>query len=118
MQYHIGDVVEGVITGIQPYGAFVSLDEKHSGLIHISEISSGYVRDVGNFVKLNERIKVKVLDIDDEHLKLSLKAMHKKGSRGRRDMRNLRLNEMKIGFKTLEDHLEEWIHAADIKEDI
>ena len=40
MQYRIGQIVEGTITGIQPYGAFVSLDEETSGLIHISEISS------------------------------------------------------------------------------
>ena len=46
MRYSIGDVVEGVVTGIKPYGAFVSLDSSHNGLIHISEISERYVRDV------------------------------------------------------------------------
>ena len=50
MSYQIGQIVEGKVTGIQSYGAFVSLDPKTSGLIHISEISDGFVRDVGLFV--------------------------------------------------------------------
>lgn len=49
MHYLVGQVVEGVITGIQPYGAFVYLDSDHKGLIHISEISRGYVKDVTKF---------------------------------------------------------------------
>ena len=40
MQYHIGEIVEGTITGLQPYGAFVSIDAKTKGLVHISEISN------------------------------------------------------------------------------
>ena len=66
MRYMVGEVVEGVITGIQPYGAFVYLDSKHNGLIHISEISERFVRDVHTYVKINERVKVKILDIDED----------------------------------------------------
>ena len=55
MQYRIGQIVEGTITGIQPYGAFVSLDEETSGLIHISEISEGFVKDVNHFVHVHDR---------------------------------------------------------------
>ena len=44
MHYKIGEIVEGIITGIQPYGAFVSLDDETCGLIHISEISDGFVK--------------------------------------------------------------------------
>lgn len=112
MPYYVGDIVEGTITGIQPYGAFVHLDDQVNGLIHISEISSGFVREVGNFVKLHERVKVKVLEIEDDHLKLSLKALFPKGNRGRRDLRNFKLEEMSIGFQTLENHLENWISKA------
>ena len=66
MRYSIGDVVEGVITGIKPYGAFVALDSTHNGLIHISEISERYVRDVHTFVNMNEKVKVKILDQDED----------------------------------------------------
>ena len=78
MRYSIGDVVEGVITGIKPYGAFVALDSTHNGLIHISEISERYVRDVHTFVNMNEKVKVKILDQDEDgiHFRLSLKAVN------------------------------------------
>lgn len=56
MHYMVGEVVEGVVTGIKPYGAFVYLDSKHNGLIHISEISERFVRDVHTYVKVNERV--------------------------------------------------------------
>ena len=59
MVYHVGQIVEGQITGIKPYGAFVSIDANTSGLIHISELSDGFVRDVELFVKLGEKVKLK-----------------------------------------------------------
>ena len=73
----IGDVIDVTITGIQPYGAFASLPDKSSGLIHISEISDKFVRDVENFVHIGDIIRVKVIDIDEDthQAKLSLKAM-------------------------------------------
>ena len=49
-KYYPGQIVEGVITGIQSYGAFVSLDKYSSGLIHISEISDGFVKEICNIV--------------------------------------------------------------------
>ena len=67
MVYHVGQIVEGQITGIKPYGAFVSIDANTSGLIHISELSDGFVRDVELFVKLGEKVKLKVLEIDQEN---------------------------------------------------
>ena len=78
MRYSVGDIVEGVVTGIKPYGAFVSLDSSHNGLIHISEISERYVRDVHTFVSINQRVRVKILDQDDDgvHFRLSLKAVN------------------------------------------
>lgn len=112
MIYPVGSIVEGVVTGIQPYGAFVSIDGVHTGLIHISEISSGYVDDVSKFVHLHEKVKVKVLDLDeDHHLRLSLKALHRKNKRVR-SARSYRLPKMVKGFSTLNDHLEEWIEQT------
>lgn len=115
MLYKIGDIAEGIITGIQPYGAFVCLDDGHKGLIHISEISEGFVKDVGNYVKMNERVKIKVLDIDeDEHLKLSLKAIASNKARFRRSHHHnvQALPEMVIGFASLAEKLDGWIDIA------
>ena len=112
MQYHVGQIVTGVVTGIQPYGAFVSLDDYHTGLIHISEISEDYVRDVHYFVKVGETLRLKVVDIDEMsgQLRLSLKALN--GNRLRKYKKVHRkdnLPEMVIGFRSLESHLDGWI---------
>lgn len=118
MRYMVGDIVEGTITGIQPYGAFVSLDSDHKGLIHISEISDYFVKDVHYYVKLHDRIKVKVLDVDEEHahLKLSLKAVSANKTRFRKKTRIQTLPPMDIGFASIEEKLDQWIADAADKE--
>ena len=55
--YCIGQVVEGMITGIKPYGAFVRLNDGASGLIHISEVANAYVRDVNDYLKAVDIIR-------------------------------------------------------------
>ena len=54
--YKVGDVVKGKVTGIQPYGAFVSLDEHTQGLVHISEITYGYVKEVAEFLTVGQEV--------------------------------------------------------------
>jgi S1 RNA binding domain protein len=90
----VGQIVEGTVTGITHFGAFVNLDGGQTGLIHISEIAYEYVRDVRDHLKLNEGVKVKVLQINPANGKydLSLKqtreapaALLPKWRRGRRD---------------------------------
>ena len=56
-KYELGDVLTGKVTGIQPYGAFVALDEDTQGLVHISEITYGFVKDVSDFCRLGKRLK-------------------------------------------------------------
>ena len=46
MTYKIGQIIEGKVTGIQPYGAFVSLDNETQGLINVSEVQSGYTKNI------------------------------------------------------------------------
>ena len=50
--YKVGKIVKGTVTGIENYGAFVSLENDYTGLIHISEISYGYVKDISNYLKI------------------------------------------------------------------
>ena len=66
MQYKIGDIVLGTVSGIQPYGAFIKLENNEQGLIHISELSSYFVKDVEQYVKLGQQIKIKVIEILEE----------------------------------------------------
>ena len=61
----VGDIVEGTVTGVMPFGAFVDLGNKTAGLIHISEISRTYVQDINDHIKKGDKVRVKVLKIDD-----------------------------------------------------
>lgn len=69
-----GDIVEGVVTGVIDFGAFVNVDGIE-GLIHISEISWERVEDPRKYVKVGETVKAKIIAIDKDRLSLSLKQM-------------------------------------------
>ena len=107
------EIVTATVTGVQKYGAFVNIDNDHDGLIHISEISYGYVKNVNDYVKVGDKIYVEVVDVneDDSQLKLSIKDIDykKDGSRLKR------MAETKSGFEPLKDHLDIWINEK-IKE--
>jgi len=73
MQFEVGTVLEGKVTGITKFGAFVALPEGKSGLIHISEVANTFVNDVHDFLSEGQTLKVKVLSISPEG-KISLSA--------------------------------------------
>ena len=64
MSIEVGLVVEGTVTGITNFGAFIELPGGKVGLVHISEVADVYVRDVKDFLKERDKVKVKVLSID------------------------------------------------------
>ncbi|NLY39724.1 MAG: S1 RNA-binding domain-containing protein [Firmicutes bacterium] len=66
MSLKIGSIVEGVVTGITNFGAFVQLPSGETGLVHISEVADSYVKDINDFLKKSEPVKVKVLSIDGD----------------------------------------------------
>ena len=68
----VGMVVEGIVTGITNFGAFVELPNGKTGLVHISEIADTYVNEVSEYVKKGDRIKVKVLSINEDATKIGL----------------------------------------------
>ena len=74
MEFGVGSVVEGKVTGITKFGAFVALPEGRSGLVHISEIAYSYVNEVSEFLKEGQEVKVKVIGIDESNrINLSIK---------------------------------------------
>ncbi|WP_110953592.1 S1 domain-containing RNA-binding protein [Anaerosinus massiliensis] len=76
MSIEVGSVVEGVVTGITNFGAFVELPGGKVGLIHISEVADVYVRDVKDFLKEQDKVKVKVLTVDERgKIGLSIKQL-------------------------------------------
>lgn len=64
MEFAVGAILEGKVTGITKFGAFVALPGGKSGLVHISNISDSYVSDINEFLTVGQEVKVKVLNID------------------------------------------------------
>ncbi len=74
MQLEIGSVIEGKITGITRFGAFVELPDGKTGMVHISEVAPTFVKDIHDFVQENQTVKVKVLSVSEEgRIALSMK---------------------------------------------
>ncbi|MDO5707791.1 MAG: S1 RNA-binding domain-containing protein [Andreesenia angusta] len=84
MSIQVGSVVEGIVTGITNFGAFVEIERGKTGLVHISEISHDYVNKVEDYVKKGQKVKVKVISVsDDGKFSLSMRqAAPKKTSKG------------------------------------
>lgn len=70
-----GRILEGTVSGITNFGAFVDLPGGERGMVHISEVADAYVKDIRDYLKQNDRIKVKVLSIDESgKISLSIRA--------------------------------------------
>ncbi len=60
-----GQILEGTVTGITKFGAFIELTTGETGLVHISEVADTYVKDVNDFLKEKDTVKVKVINVDN-----------------------------------------------------
>ena len=66
MAAEIGSILEGKVTGITNFGAFVELPDKSTGMVHISEVSSTFIKDIHEKVSEGDIVKVKVIDINEK----------------------------------------------------
>ena len=74
MQLEVGKIVEGKVSGITKFGAFVDLGEGKTGMVHISEVAAAFVQEIKDYVKEGETVKVKILSIgEDGKIALSMK---------------------------------------------
>lgn len=74
MTLAVGNILDGVVTGITKFGAFVKLENGATGLVHISEVADTYVKEVADFLKEGDKVKVKVLNMGDSNkIGLSIK---------------------------------------------
>lgn len=110
-KYTKGKIIKGIVSGIESYGVFVKFDEYYTGLIHISEISDRYVKDIKDYMNTGDVIYTQIIDIDKEtsHLKLSIKNINYKPTKIKYPTK---INETSSGFKTLAYKLPKWIEKS------
>ena len=76
MQIEVGAILEGKVTSITKFGAFVELPENKTGMVHISEVSTGFVKEITDYLQENQIVKVKVIEIDQNgRINLSIKRL-------------------------------------------
>lgn len=85
MQLEVGEIYDGKVTGITNFGAFVSLSDGKTGMVHISEVSNEYVKEIKDVLSENQEVKVKVITIgDDGKVSLSIRQAMPKVDRPKR----------------------------------
>ncbi|MFD2308361.1 CvfD/Ygs/GSP13 family RNA-binding post-transcriptional regulator [Enterococcus termitis] len=115
MNYKIGMIVDGTITGLQPYGAFVSLSETVQGLIHVSEVQAGYTKNIHSLLEVGQKVSVQIIDIDEYTKKISLSLRTLENQTQQQSYRRKKYftnKNKKIGFQTLEKELPLWRNEA------
>lgn len=75
-KYEVGDVLNGEVTGAVDFGVFVKIEDGLEGLVHISELDWGLVEDTRSLFKVGEKVKVKVIEVKDDKISLSIKQLH------------------------------------------
>ncbi len=90
MSIEVGSKLQGKVTGITHFGAFVELPEGSTGLVHISEVADTYVKDINDYLKVGDQVEVKVLNVEEDgKIGLSIRRAKENGSAGRfRQKRN------------------------------
>lgn len=115
MDYQIGEVVKGKIVGIKPYAFFMEFENHATGLLHISELSDKYVKDIEIYGKIGDELNVKILTIDakDGFMRVSFKQVPE-------NLENLQKNDVKFKeisanpeeFKLIQEQLPNWINET------
>ena len=108
----VGDILIGTVSKVRPYAAFLSFEEGVNGLLHISEINGGFIRDIEKYVSIGDEIKVKVIDIDATNgfLRVSIKDLPEE------ERYSTHINREKVSviakddeFETIKESLPKWI---------
>ena len=73
MAIEVGAILEGKVSGITKFGAFIDLPESKTGMVHISEVAPTFITEITDYVKVGETVKVKVLAVNDGKISLSMK---------------------------------------------
>ncbi len=104
-KYNINQIIDVKVNAIKPYGIFTIVDDVYTGLIHISQINGKYIDDINNYFNIGDKIKVRILEVDEDknQLKLSTVNLLKGSNSGNK------LSETYLGFELFNEILQEWI---------
>ena len=107
MKYSKGDIIVGKVTGITNYGVFMSFENDYVGMVHISEISYDYVKDIHEYINIDDEIEVRVINVDKKmsRMQLSMKGV----SDIKISKKRVKIKETPNGFMTLKKNLPIWI---------
>ena len=112
MNYQVGDLIIGKVTSVKPYAIFLEFEDGIKGLLHISELSDAYIRDIEKYGSVGDEIKVKILSIDSTNgfLRVSYKQVPQE------ELYSTHVNESRIyldedekDFSVLGEKLPTWI---------
>lgn len=122
MEFTVGTIVEGKVTGITKFGAFVSIAPNKSGLVHISEIANTYVSDVSQHLEVGQEVKVKIISIDDNgRINLSIKKVEEQSQQQRPARQNVQRTQPKASTQetketnSFEEKLKQFMADSDSK---
>jgi predicted RNA-binding protein with RPS1 domain len=121
MAVQVGSIIEGKVTAIKPFGMFVAISETEQGLVHISQVANGFVKDINEHFSVGDTVKVKVLSIDDAgKISLSVRAaLPVENREGRDDRRGGNRGGDRGGYAkrdsaaSFEDKLKKWLKHSE-----
>lgn len=103
-KYEVDGIVKGKVTGIENYGIFIITDDEYTGLIHISEVSDNFVKNIYDYVELNDYIFAKIIAVDNKTKKLKLSIKNFDYRNGKEICEN-----DTNGFEPLKEMLPKWV---------
>lgn len=110
-----GNIIEGKVVNITKFGAFVEVEGK-IGLLHISEISKDYVKDISKYLQENQKIRVKVISIDDnDKISLSVRAIEDDKKTSKPEEVDWNKNKPRPSSVNFEDTLSKFLKESDEK---
>jgi S1 RNA binding domain protein len=116
MSLEVGSIVEGTVTGITNFGAFIELPEGKAGLVHISEVADSFVQDIREFIKEKDKVTVKILGINEKgKYDLSIKQVSKAGPAipPNTKLKKMKMHQETSGNFTFEDKLTRFLKESE-----
>ena len=112
-KYSVGEIIEGTVISIRPYGAIMIFDDESKGLLHISEIANTYIKNIYRYLLIGKTYQVKVIELaEDGFLKVSMSKIseEEKANYRSQNVKRTPVDADKVDFEALREKLDEWVN--------